>query len=147
LLQNGLFFYKINKNVNFLGSIIKINFNFEFFSPTQVNKYKLWSILQFITQTGTIHRVEGLKFATQNSPLLNQYLFQARGPCIFPFRYQGKVFNECSTEFSRNNRPWCATKVDSNQNTVGNNRGYCNCVGSQSSTTLAPAATRWVKLN
>merc|ERR1712179_176749 len=33
-------------------------------------------------------------------------------PCVFPFRYQGKTYNECTTDHSVNEEPWCATEIN-----------------------------------
>ena len=33
-------------------------------------------------------------------------------PCIFPFKYEGSTYNRCTRKDSENNRPWCATKVN-----------------------------------
>ena len=37
--------------------------------------------------------------------------------CMFPFRYQGKIYSECTTDCTRCTetlgRPWCATRLDS----------------------------------
>ena len=34
--------------------------------------------------------------------------------CVFPFTRNGKTFNACALQsaISRNDKPWCATKVD-----------------------------------
>ena len=37
-------------------------------------------------------------------------------PCLFPFKYKGKTYNQCTKEGSK--RPWCATKVDDNENVI-----------------------------
>ena len=31
-------------------------------------------------------------------------------PCRFPFRFRGKVFASCTTDFDPENRAWCSTK-------------------------------------
>ena len=35
-------------------------------------------------------------------------------PCIFPFKYDGWKYDECTTYSSFNGKAWCATKVDLN---------------------------------
>jgi len=34
------------------------------------------------------------------------------GPCVFPFKYMGKTFRQCTDYGSNDEKPWCATKVD-----------------------------------
>jgi len=42
--------------------------------------------------------------------------------CVFPFRYQGKIYSECTTDCTRCTetlrRPWCATRLDRTRNAV-----------------------------
>ena len=33
-------------------------------------------------------------------------------PCIFPFKYDGRKFDDCTTYNSVNGKAWCATKLD-----------------------------------
>ena len=51
-------------------------------------------------------------------------------PCIFPFKYKGKTYHECTT-IDSNNIPWCPTMVDASGNGVGTNWGICGseCIG------------------
>jgi len=44
------------------------------------------------------------------------------GPCVFPFKYKGKTYDECTT-VRNSGVPWCATKVNSNGEYVE----YGNC--------------------
>ena len=32
----------------------------------------------------------------------------SRKNCVFPFKYKGKTYNECTTDHSDNGKPWCA---------------------------------------
>ena len=37
------------------------------------------------------------------------------GPCIFPFIYEGKTYEKCTTDgFSLDDDPWCPYEVDEN---------------------------------
>ena len=49
-------------------------------------------------------------------------------PCVFPFIFQGRQFNNCITGSKRTN-PWCATQVDAFGNYIRGHWGYCgvNC--------------------
>ena len=49
-------------------------------------------------------------------------------PCVLPFKFQGKLRNECITETDPNDRYWCSTKVNENlehADGIGN-WGYCS---------------------
>merc|ERR1719228_3194184 len=35
-----------------------------------------------------------------------------KGPCIFPFKYEGKIFTACTAYKSEGGAHWCATEVD-----------------------------------
>ena len=51
---------------------------------------------------------------------------QVEVPCVFPFIYKGKEYNECT--FQKGDvKAWCSTKVDGNGKHVGGQRqwGYC----------------------
>ena len=51
---------------------------------------------------------------------------QVEAPCVFPFIYKGKEYNECT--FQKGDvKAWCSTKVDGNGKHVGGQRqwGYC----------------------
>ena len=37
-------------------------------------------------------------------------------PCIFPFKFNGRTFNECTWD---EDGAWCSTQVDKNGNHVG----------------------------
>ena len=45
--------------------------------------------------------------------------------CIFPFKYKGKTYTACVTP-SDGQKPYCATKVDSNGNLVEGKWARCN---------------------
>ena len=47
--------------------------------------------------------------------------------CIFPFKYDSTTFNRCTTKDSGNGQPWCATKVDREDNyqVIDNEWGEC----------------------
>ena len=48
-------------------------------------------------------------------------------PCTFPFLYNGKMKDSCTTEDDPDGRHWCATKVDPDTKklTKGGNWGFC----------------------
>ena len=47
-------------------------------------------------------------------------------PCVFPFTFRDKVHNACTWVTEENNRPWCATKVDSEGDLAGHDDwGFC----------------------
>ena len=45
--------------------------------------------------------------------------------CVFPFKYKEKTYTACATPLD-GQKPYCATKVDSNGILVGNNWARCN---------------------
>ena len=55
--------------------------------------------------------------------------------CIFPFKYQDKLYYECSMKLLRNGIPWCPTKIENSERIVregsdrpmwtNKNWGYC----------------------
>ena len=52
-------------------------------------------------------------------------------PCVFPFKFRGKVYNACTFDHtSQDNdiKPWCSTKTDSDGNHVQGNWGVCDDV-------------------
>lgn len=57
------------------------------------------------------------------------------GPCIFPFTYKGKEYNEC---FPGKHGEWCATEVDES----GKMRKYAFCDTSKPASSSAPAKKR-----
>jgi len=38
--------------------------------------------------------------------------------CVFPFKYKGKTYNQCTKDESVNGMPWCATRVDRSGNVL-----------------------------
>ena len=48
--------------------------------------------------------------------------------CIFPFKYLGKTYSECT--FDDDTEPWCATALDMFGNMVEGSKGRCeeDCV-------------------
>ena len=34
--------------------------------------------------------------------------------CVFPFKFKGRNYNKCTTDYSVNKKTWCATEVNSN---------------------------------
>merc|ERR1712223_1308421 len=41
--------------------------------------------------------------------------------CVFPFKYKGTTYSQCTAYDSVNKKPWCATKIYSNTGVVINN--------------------------
>jgi hypothetical protein len=48
-------------------------------------------------------------------------------PCIFPFKFRGKVFFDCTNETDPDGKSWCSTKLDDSGTHVGKGGywGYC----------------------
>jgi len=44
-------------------------------------------------------------------------------PCVFPFSSFGKTYNQCTVDGK--NFPWCATKVELDENYTSSNFGFC----------------------
>ena len=51
----------------------------------------------------------------------------ANKPCIFPFRYNGVSYNTCTLDAADENKPWCSTLVDDNNNHVPGGGHYGDC--------------------
>lgn len=49
-------------------------------------------------------------------------------PCVFPFIYQGKTYDECTRDSDPEGKRWCATKVDDDGLYIENSGqyGYCS---------------------
>ena len=60
-------------------------------------------------------------------PLKQQECTTSKGPCHFPFRFRGQLFNECTVQYAKDNKPWCGTKVNSQGAVFGKNWGHCIC--------------------
>ena len=45
--------------------------------------------------------------------------------CIFPFRYKGKKYYDCTTDDSENGKAWCATTINSKGKVVPGKWGDC----------------------
>ena len=46
-------------------------------------------------------------------------------PCVFPFKYGGILYNECTKVESVFNKPWCSVQTDAGKNTQAEKWGYC----------------------
>ena len=46
---------------------------------------------------------------------------------MFPFRYNGVSYNTCTLQEADDNKPWCSTLVDDNNNHVPGGGHYGNC--------------------
>ena len=71
-------------------------------------------------------------------------------PCVFPFRYQNKVYTGCDTDPDDSTKTWCSTKTDKNgRHVTGQNEyGHCgiNCPRQPISTNSAPFGNFFVVL-
>ena len=47
--------------------------------------------------------------------------------CKFPFRFKGVEYNKCTLVEASENKPWCSTVVDDNNNHVPNGGHYGVC--------------------
>ena len=46
---------------------------------------------------------------------------------MFPFRYNGVSYNTCTLQQADDNKPWCSTLVDDNNNHVSGGGHYGDC--------------------
>ena len=51
----------------------------------------------------------------------------ANKPCRFPFHYQNVTYNTCTMRQADDNKPWCSTLVDDNNNHVPGGGHYGDC--------------------
>ena len=51
----------------------------------------------------------------------------ANKPCIIPFQYKGVSYNTCTLKHADDNKPWCSTLVDDNNNHVSGGGHYGDC--------------------
>lgn len=58
--------------------------------------------------------------------------------CIFPFKYDGKTYNTCTTDdnWSWNSKPWCATTLDANG--YKEDYGFCDMRTCSSTAFISP---------
>ena len=50
---------------------------------------------------------------------------QKNSNCVFPFKHQGKEYNECTDVNDDNKKLWCSTQVNAAGEHVRGNWGYC----------------------
>ena len=62
-------------------------------------------------------------------------------PCIFPFKYRGVEYTECTTVGSVGGTPWCATEVDEDGNLIRGAYGNCNEESCEATTTVTTTPT------
>ena len=43
-------------------------------------------------------------------------------PCVFPFVYKGETYFDCTTEDDKDNKQWCSTTTNYDQD---RSKGYC----------------------
>ena len=46
-------------------------------------------------------------------------------PCFFPFKYESEIFSDCTSKYSYNGVPWCATGIDLEGYVVDKEWGEC----------------------
>ena len=51
----------------------------------------------------------------------------ANKPCVFPFRYNSVTYNTCTLASADEDKPWCSTLVDDNNNHVSGGGHYGDC--------------------
>ena len=47
--------------------------------------------------------------------------------CVFPFKYRGKTYKECTKIDDQDHRPWCSTKTDSKDYHVSGQGEWGHC--------------------
>jgi hypothetical protein len=50
--------------------------------------------------------------------------------CVFPFRFAGTTYTECTYTYSDDGRPWCSTKTDRRGRHIGGRGYYGTCASS-----------------
>ena len=53
---------------------------------------------------------------------------QKNVPCVFPFIFADRIYYKCTSDFDKDKKFWCSTKVDEEQHHIshGGNWGYCS---------------------
>ena len=67
----------------------------------------------------------GCKFRISCSCVTKTTAKKPSKPCIFPFRYNGKTYDFCTTDDDDNDEGWCATAVKANGDIQRGNWGHC----------------------
>merc|ERR1712064_223905 len=76
----------------------------------------------------------------------SQSLYDSGQSCVFPFRYQGIVYNKCadvSISGIDNNQAWCSTEVTSGGEHIDGKVAVCpnTCSGAESKTAASTTTT------
>jgi len=59
--------------------------------------------------------------------------FRRERQCVFPFKFNGKTYNKCTTDESKDGQPWCAFRVDKNGEAIKGKWANCDpgCPGTE----------------
>ena len=55
------------------------------------------------------------------------YELQQKKPCVFPFKYKGKIYNGCITVNDPKAKAWCSTEVDDGGSHILNQEFWGHC--------------------
>ena len=80
------------------------------------------SFYSFIEPEWTICKAEG-----QGNTFGSDKIGVTTEDCVFPFKHDGKKYNACAPG-KDGKGPWCATKVNSNQEMEKNKWARCNSI-------------------
>jgi len=101
--------------------------------------YNMNILVFFISATSLTTCSAYVAFAADAEPVCKTVQGQ---PCIFPFRYRGKTYHQCTHDYTTNGKPWCAYKVRSNGDAFPDKWEDCDTTACGPSNIITPSTKK-----